>query len=97
MAGAIPRPHQIVTCFGRFGRLHERAAGFAPAVGPGDAGCCYPVGVGCHPAAGWLGPHDAAVWAGDHPVEDSRLAAFVVGPGHPVDRSFGVWRGDWSA
>ena len=93
MAGAIPRPHQIVTFVGRFGRHRERAADFALAAGPVDAGCC-PVGVGPRLDAGSLDHRGAVVWVGDHPVEDSRLGAFVAGPGHPVCKHSGVWRGD---
>ena len=60
MAEAVPRPRQIVTFVGRFGRLLERAVGSATAAGAVVVDHC-PAGADRCPDAGSLGRQSGAV------------------------------------
>ena len=69
MAEAVPRPRQIVTFVGRFGRLRERAVDFALVAGTAVADCC-PAGAGRRrPGAGSLDHRGAVVSVGDRLAE----------------------------
>ena len=68
MAEAVPRPRQIVTFVGRFGRLRERAVDSALVAGPAVADCC-PAGAGRRPGAGSHDHRGAAVSVGDRLAE----------------------------
>ena len=95
MAGAIPRPHPIVTFVGRFGRLLERAVGSAFAAGAVVVDHC-PAGADRCPDAGSLGRRSGDVASADERLaEGKKPGASAAVPGHLVCTSWAGRWGDW--